>query len=460
MVKRLIYIITLLILAVQPAASIDVPDWVVDFIGYDEEAWLTDNHYKSFTFQYASYDGKKNKQILSARVYYSNKLEENLEFKDYDENGMLTVTYAPRTIDHIILACHPTVTTNLAVPTGPNQVDKQIWRLVHYGAESTIIVCPDYCGYGISSHLQHPYIINDVTARNCIDAVMAVFDEIPKHIASHVKLNDRYYKTDIVGYSQGGATALACAKYLESDACPSDIKQKFRLWQTTCGDGPYSAIATVKQYLDWGKPNEANMDLDYACVLPLIVAAAKDAYNEGCMRTVEVKDYFSDEFWSSGVMDLIKTKSFDTGVLDREIGKVMKRQRPVDVFSDKIIDKQTGEFNTQTKEYKCLMRALELGDLTKGWKPTHPIYFYHLKCDKTVPYANLKAVFDKDNNGIGYLYNDLVKEVDPQVTHENVKPVIRWDQNLLNIDFNNVSHSDGGTLFYLGYMFTSNLRKW
>lgn len=393
----------------------------------------------AYDLEYISYDGKKNNVKLSARFYCPKKTPFN--------DG--------KVINNIFLACHPTVTDNFQTPTGKNPIDAEVARLAGINDESSIVLFPDYCGYGVSSQLQHPYLISDVTARNCIDALMALFKECERR---GWKVADNL-KTHILGYSQGGATALACTKYLESDACPDSVKNKVRLFETTCGDGPYSAVATVNQYLEWGKPTNLNGgdNLEYACVLPLIVAAAKDAYGDGCMRTVEVKDYFSDEFLSSGIVDLIKSKSASTDVLSKAINNVMKRQRPVDVFSENIINKETGEFNTTTKEYKCLMRALELSDLTIGWEPKHPIYFYHLPCDKVVPYANKEEIFKEGH--IGNEYSKLVRYFTPEKSHSSINEIVTFvKEELRNPIFEITSHAAGGVIFYADYMFAEELR--
>lgn len=388
-------------------------------------------------FEYTSCDAKKNKVRLSARVYYPTDFEEGSDVRN------------------IFLACHPTVTDNWKTPTGGDAIDFKVARLAGVQSNHSLVLFPDYCGYGVSSHLQHPYLIHDVTAKNCIDAMIALFDEIDKR----GWIVDENMKTHILGYSQGGATALACTKYLESKGCPQWVKDKVKLFETACGDGPYSAVATVNQYLEWGKPTNKNGgdDLEYACVLPLIVAAAKEAYEEGCMRTVKVEDYFTEEFLSSGVIDLIKSKGASTDVLAKAINGVMKRQRPVDVFSEKIINKETGEFNTTTNEYKCLMRALELGDLTIGWEPKHPIYFYHLENDKTVPYANTAEIFEEGH--IGAEHSDLLKYIDPETANTGMNAAVYlFTSEVKNPDFANVNHSTGGIIFYADYMFASALR--
>ena len=448
-------------LAVMPASAqndeLAIKASIVDKAGTDVSAQhpktesapdIVDKPY-SERIIYESINAKGEKIYLSAMVYIPSPW-------DVPDSDVL--------ISHIILNCHPTVTSNYEAPTGAGAIDKDINRIcgVHdswdlYTDSYTMVVCPDYCGYGISSYEQHPYLIHDITAINCIDAVRAAI-----YLAAEKgRLSTKGYDTQIVGYSQGGATALACTKYLESDGCRQSLKDFINLRETVCGDGPYSAPATVGKYLEWGTPAEyggEDRDLEYPCVLPLIVQAAKAAYDDGCMHTVEIEDFFSETFLSTGILDLLKTKVTNTNDLNNEIAKKMPRRRPVDVFSSNIINPD-GTFNTTTNQYKCLMRALEMGDLTKGWEPQHPITFYHLPNDGVVPYAN----FEEAKKGFG-TNKKHIRFIEAEDAH-SASGLITWFdlicsmQGISDPDFENTNHADGGTLFYVDFLFGDQIRK-
>lgn len=397
--------------------------------------WVTKH-----VISYMSLDAKKDSVRLSAAIYI------------HEDN----------TYDKMLLNCHPTVTSNFEAPTGAKPVDEDIRRICD---ENFLVVCPDYCGYGFSTYKQHPYLIHDVTAKNCIDAAMASLYYIQNQLKIQ-PIEGRHFSTYIVGYSQGGATALACAKYLESEACPEATKTRLNLKETCCGDGPYSTEATVKKYIKWGKEKSAggeDQDLEYPCVLPLIVAAAKEAYGDGCMRTVEIEDYFSEEFKATGIIELIKNKDMTTVDLNSEIRSKMKgRLRPVDVFSKLLINKDTRELNTESNEYKCLMRAMQINELAKGWSPQHPLTFFHLKQDGVVPYANLEEVMSKDG-----IKNTAKKDVTITITDpEEVRSDIPWYVKTGSYlsgsaipEWDEANHAEGGTLFYAAYMFGEKLHK-
>ncbi len=398
-------------------------------------------------FYYDSYDANKNKVRLSGKAYYRLAVGDTWN--------------TPK--KHILLACHPTVTDNYTTPTGEKPVDGDVSRMVTEDNNSTIVISPDYCGYGVSSHLQHPYLIHDVTARNCYDALLPAIEALKAVGVTFTNSpdgsgNDRY-ELRIIGYSQGGATALACAKYYDSDACPEKITKYFNLRETCCGDGPYSIYETLNQYLEWGDPKRADggKDLEYACVIPLILSAAKTAYDDGCMRTVEVEDYLSPEFIATGIIEYIKTKNVSTPVLGKKISQSMKRLRPVDVMSRKIIN-EDGTFNTSTKEYKCFMRVMELADLCSGWEPKHDIYFYHIESDGVVPYVNYsKGIMGE--NGIGRKYPEKVHYVDYKDAWSSTDTYLALISNTVLPDWDTMKHDRGGVYFYMSYLFGYDLHS-
>lgn len=498
--KKLIYSFAFMLMATMPAAAQQVDgDALNDSIEINQESSYGDkgnsskpgmkktastaplySAYNEHIITYQSIDGNKQPITLSAKVY----------LRDIDWRLILPNAY--QKIKHILLSCHPTVTSNSEVPTGSTPVDGAILRMTDHDG-GVMVVCPDYCGYGVSSYAQHPYLIHDITARNCIDAVKEAIEKVKKGEFridpilgdDHVyELGD--YSTDIVGYSQGGATALACAKYLESEACPQETKDLIKYRRTTCGDGPYSIRATLNQYVEWGMPTpptdptkgkvrgtDWDRDLEYPCVLPLIVAAAKDAYQDGCMKTVEVEDFFAPDFLEeTNIMTMIRSKSTTTSDINSQVKRIWvdglgRRLRPVDIFSENII-KSDGTYNTETEQYKCLQRVMDWAELASGWNPQHPITFFHLKKDGVVPYKNYEAVRDgihyKTTNGVFDLDAagnkipnpkvDLIENAEEYSKDSNWRGVFAWlNQAPAKEDIELLNHAEGGTLFYVIYMF-------
>ncbi len=308
------------------------------------------------------------------------------------------------TFDYGVLSCHPTVTTSAEAPSGSNPLDGS---LNMFCSDYALVVCPDYCGYGLTGYKQHPYLVQGVTARNVVDGYIAALDLVKEKKSSGAsgswELASDFY-TDLIGYSQGGSVALATLRYLESGQVGDSELKRINLRNVYCGDGPYSPIATVNQYIEW-----SNMDEDkyrymaYPCVLPLIVQAAKQAYDNDCMRTVQTESYFTPEFLATGILDKLNSKQYPTYQLNDITERAGTRSVP-DIFNntmlqiDTVIDPNTGairlvnSLNSKSNEYKCLMRAMEYNDLTKGWTPHHPLVFLHYDGDLVVPYCNMEEV--------------------------------------------------------------------
>ena len=424
--------------------------------------------YLEVPYTYMSIDGNNNPVRLSSIMYRPSPFQFNITAKLGFWNVMIDLLIPPFTIqfiegikglwnlafgytfDYGVLGCHPTVTTSEEAPTGTNPLGKEIYM---FCSDYALVVCPDYCGYGLSEYRQHPYLVQGITARNVVDGYIAALDLVKEKKATGAsgswKLADDFY-TDIMGYSQGGSVALATLRYLESNQVSEENLKRINLRYTFCGDGPYSATATVQQYLDWSNMSEDKYKyMAYPCVLPLIVQAAKEAYNNDCMHTVQVEDFFTKEFLATGIIDDLDSKRVNTAALNEKA--IAANTRTIDqIMSDKLIVKKQdasgkwiNAFNTETKEYKCLMRALDYNDLTKGWTPHHDILFMHLDGDLVVPYCNMETV----QRNMGITQGTTVVFTDPyKVT---LTPVWSLAEKFVKKTLANPTHETVGEFFYM-----------
>lgn len=414
----------------------------------------------SVPYTYMSVDGKNNPVRLSSIMYRPSPFQFNysaiMGLGNFIPNiGIGTIlveaikglwNYAVGyTIDYGVLGCHPTVTSSAEAPTGAMPLDGDIKM---FCSNYAIVVCPDYCGYGLSAYRQHPYLVQGVTARNVVDGYIAALDLIQSGdiVDGKWELANKFY-TDLMGYSQGGSVALSTLRYLESGQVSEDKLKRINLREVYCGDGPYSPIATVNQYVTWANMQEEKYrNLAYPCVLPLIVQAAKDAYNSGCMRTVNVEDYFTPEFLATGIIEDLNSKAITTEQLNRKAaghGIFTIDQ----MMSDQMIKKnaETGkiELNTESKEYKCLMRALDFNDVSKGWTPQHPVLFMHLDGDLVVPYCNMEEVQKN------MTFDKKVIFTDPYKVLKEMTPVWSLAASTMGDLNGNPDHSSIGVFFYI-----------
>lgn len=424
----------------------------------------------SVPYTYMSIDGENNPIRLSSIMYRPSPFQFNLNAKLGVGNIIWGLGFAlidlikgtwnaafGYTFDYGVLGCHPTVTTSVEAPTGKSPLDGDIKM---FCSDYALVVCPDYCGYGLSEYRQHPYLVQGVTARNVVDAYIAALDLVnDKRISgasgSWSFASDFY--TDLMGYSQGGSVALSTLRYLESGQVSDADLKRINLRNVYCGDGPYSPKATVKQYIDWSNMNDEKYNkMAYPCVLPLIVQAAKQAYDNDCMHTVKLDSYFTPEFLATGIVDMLDTKRVSTSQLN-DVTTLAGTVKVAQIMSDNFVKQEEvldtilnqkrmmNVFNTESNEYKCLMRAMEYNDLTKGWTPHHPLLFMHLDGDLVVPYCNMEEV--KKN-----LPRDPSKKMVFTTPYEvKDKMTLIWEliADKVKDVFDNPDHSKIGVFFYI-----------
>lgn len=186
-------------------------------------------------------------------------------------SGKVSVPNQPK---GVILLPHFTVAANSEVPSTSTTGEAK------YLQDDYILVMPDYIGYGVTRERVHPYLRGDLTARNCVDMLLAVkpmLDSIPQS-AFHAQPSVQDTVT-IVGFSQGGATALWILKLLEEE-------YSSRIYVKACyaGSGPYDVAAT---YDDAVAKNKVGMPM----VIPMLVMGTSEAYDLNLKR----EDFFTPE---------------------------------------------------------------------------------------------------------------------------------------------------------------------
>lgn len=168
-----------------------------------------------------------------------------------------------------------------------------------------LVVLADYEGYGLTKNRAHPYLYQELTARQVVDATFAAIDLYN----NDSKLNDirhsfrKDYRTITCGYSQGGSVALATHRYIEQNGLVDDL----HFVGSICGDGPYDAIATLMYYM---KNDLAGKKMSMPVVLPLIIKGMLDT--NPYMKGHTADEYFRPEFLACGIMDWLTKKEKST----------------------------------------------------------------------------------------------------------------------------------------------------
>jgi len=282
------------------------------------------------------------------------------------------------------------------------QVDK---RIGNQDCKNNLVIMPDYEGYGLTKDRAHPYLYQELTARQCVDAARYgryLYEHAEELTYLRHPLREDF-RTISMGYSQGGATAMAVHRFVEQN----DLTDELHFTGSACGDGPYDLMATFMFYMQQSLEGK-NMSL--SVVLPLIVKGMLDS--NPYMVNHKAEEYFRPEVLETGVLDWIASKQYSTGDIDRmwedyankhpgakdyhncNITDLMKdeiREYFMQVYNDNK-DTFTSAAGIPLPTHRGLAEDLHLAlasnDLTSGWKPKHRLMLFHSEGDNVVPYVN------------------------------------------------------------------------
>ena len=211
----------------------------------------------------------------------------------------------------MILGCHCTITSDFERPSNYDaqsiltDVGMLALRAVSNlpgAAYGNLVVMPDYQGYGATVSEIHPYLSQDLTARQALDgakAAMAFYKQ--KH-----KMEDKW-KTLATGYSQGGSVAMAIQRYIEKN----NLVEEFKFAGAVCGEGPYDPYTTLQNYV---KTNEMFMPVAVACMIYSMCNT-----NPRLMGKYSPEDFLTEKFIKSGIIELIEAKNLMTDAIQEEL---------------------------------------------------------------------------------------------------------------------------------------------
>ena len=370
-------------------------------------------------------------------------------------------------IESVHILSHITITADRERPsTTEGASDDQNFAVFmpgrRYGSEYTeeyanyaahcIIIMPDYEGYGLTKENQHPYLSQRLTAQQVLDGVRYGL-ELYKKIAA--EKSDEFpllpiksdWRSFCIGYSQGGAVSLATHRLIEEQGLAGEL----RFQGSICGDGPYDLVTTMRYYLeDDGTSYDVQTEhrkgkLSYPVVAPLIVKGMHATHP--AMAPYELKDFLSEQFLDTGVIDWTDSKDYNTTEMAQmwynqvqngvdTLGHHYTPEQMAELFdtpsSNKVIGNIDKMFTQELYDYmsddsnfdvvpevpvnapQALHRAIYDNSLSTGWEPQHRIQFYHSKYDMVVPYGNYLAFRDGhlQSEGTMYRVDDTFSESD------------------------------------------------
>ena len=431
--------------------------------GLESEGTASLTGAKLYSYTYPSVDADGNEVTLSSLMAVPTRM--------LIENS----TAKP---NNLIIGCHVTITSNFECPTEYNRSGgtlswmTDVGMLIDYTRYDAIrnpcclVILPDYEGYGVSKNRAHPYLYQELTARQVVDAVrygLALFKDNQGLFSFHDFENG--WKSVCVGYSQGGSVSLATHRFIEENGLADEL----HFAGSVCGDGPYDPVAHLGYYMNddgetydgTNRTKHKKGNVSMPIVMPLILKGMCD--RNPFMRQHQLSDYLSEKFLRTGVIDFINAKSNENKdrqystdnineafrnmrangqkytVTDEQGAQTEQsysteemRQMLCDDDGDNVYGKLSemmtetayGYFNalSQGSEVpsdrgvmKDLHRALASNARVSGWTPSHRIAFYHSTYDTVVPYENLLS-FIRHQNGLNYYFHSRQRSQNAHVT--------------------------------------------
>ena len=268
-------------------------------------------------------------------------------------------------IHNVIICSHYTVAANYEVPSMTCPLEATLAGLGY------VVVMPDYIGYGASMDRVHPYLQQDLTARNVADMALAV-----RPFLAARKIVVESDEIILVGYSQGGTAAMFTQRLMETD---EEYKGLFKIKKTYCGGGPYNLARTYEFCMDHDKTG-----IPYA--VPLLIVGM----SEGMETPLDVASFFQEPL-KSHYEEWLKSKKYNGTQITTMIGEN---------HLSKILSPEGMDLTNP--ETQRLYKELQENTLPSDYMPQTPMYIFHSKDDQTVPFINadeIRSQFERHGAG-------------------------------------------------------------
>ena len=228
-----------------------------------------------------------------------------------------------------------------------------------------ITVAADYYGFGETGSKLQYYCEGNYNARASLEALKAA-----KKLLSERGYTWGDYLLN-VGYSQGGQTAIAVQKFVDSGEYSEKISATF------AGSGPYDLTATYKSYLDV-QAEERDVSV---VVYPVL------SFNEYKVLGINYGLAFRPAL-TEKINEWFFSKNYTREEIDRKI-KDAGMKSLSKAFSDALL-------NVDSDMSKKLVAQLDTVTLTKGWTPKSDdrLYLFYSKKDTFVPPVNCEDMVE------------------------------------------------------------------
>ncbi len=309
----------------------------------------------NFTYPSVGTDGKTPTTLSAAIVLGEDIFKRELKY----ESKATTNTYDAK---GIILSCHFTITSNDEAPTMTKNMQIE-GMMTTLGAREWIVVAPDYSGFGITAKEPQSYVQADITARQCLDALASAKKLL------QAKSYNYGPRQALLGYSQGGHTAMAIQRYLSKTGSG-------QLFDLTCaGGGPYDISAMVNSQVREGATTH------YPIAIGLMLVGVNESQQLGLDYSKALKKPFDTKLpaW-------LNSKKLTTDDLNDSIYRLLDSNKEKGVLVSDIIN--LSYVNPDNAVMKPFYQNAADNSLVSNWKPLSSgnFYLYHSVDDEVVPY--------------------------------------------------------------------------
>lgn len=295
-------------------------------------------------------------------------------------SGCIFYNSEATSFNEIVLFTHQTAFGDESVPSGG--VMSMLEPSVLTKNKNAIVFASDYIGFNATRDKVHPYMNQELCARNEIDMLKAgmVFlmqnPSLPQLVTPAQGL-----KTYIVGYSQGGSVALATHRALEAEPqLAADINFK----GSYCGAGPFNLETTFELFKE-------QSELTLPAVLPYVLMGMYESYKSE-FNGIDRNDYLSEQAIKCDVFSFLNSKSNMQNIFS-----LFKKNNLTSVNT--IMSEEARNENSVL--WQTLVKCMRKQNLIDGsWSPKHKVLLYHSKNDDIVSYQNSVQAHNlwKDNN--------------------------------------------------------------
>lgn len=360
------------------------------------------NHCRLYSFQYQSVDINGEEIVLSAAMIVPK----------------LAVTQLSEGIPQVILACHISLFDKEECPSffSVNGKSTEMSGLVQ--KRNSLIIVPDYEGYGVSADRKRPYVVKELSGRQCADALLAGMDLYRK--LSEKAFLPRLaaaYRCILMGYSQGATTALSTQQYLEQQGLDTEVHLK----GTVCGGAPTDLLETMKAlFRDFGGRS------DNPFTIAMVATGFCDCLPE--MKEYSAEVYFSKAFIDTGLLEWLQSGLYSVSEMmkmtcehckdgytapdgtlysaeqARALFPVLEKKAlsySIEADLKEMLSPQCYAYLSETDLYQlpesgegplyALHKALYENSFLGGWEPRHSILMLHSTEDRTISFSNTKS---------------------------------------------------------------------